>query len=58
MALSVGGLSPSQNMLNFINKLEDKDEFDLMFEDGLKATDGDILKEMLKDSDTFFIGNK
>jgi hypothetical protein len=57
VALSVAS-SPKENMLSIMHKLDDKDEFDLIFKDGLKESDGDMIKEMLKDSDMFLIGNK
>lgn len=45
-------------MLSIIHKLDNKDEFDLIFKDGLKDSDGDIIKGMLDESDMLFIGSK
>ena len=45
-------------MLNIILKLEDKDEFDMAFKEGLQDSEGNMVKEMIKDTNQFNIRDK
>lgn len=38
--------------------MDDEEAFDLVFKNGLQETDGDMIKQMLAESQYFYIGSK